>query len=345
MLFQVGLIIIKVFPHLVVCFALFTWSSAQALGAIESPQMQRLDAHVQQVTKRRDISLDDRFAALLSGSGSDHETAWLIYRWVTQHFKHDNLLASRIGDPGKLSLEDLYKLGGGSCAVYANVIHRLMVRAGLEVKTIYGIAKGGVATATVSGKPVNHVWNALKVNGEWRVIDATWGAGYVGTYGFQRQQSDLFFLIPQHLSVLSHFDAADELGYQRKFGMDYKLFIRIPEDAMYVASVGFDSSHILAAQRRTFVVPLVGTFDQPPGTFKVLKAPVVEQISRDSLKFKIQSGAYEELMLVQGQSWQPLNKQGNTFSLSMRPAKGELLVMGRKAKQHDYEALLAYTVK
>lgn len=39
-----------------------------------------------------------------------------------------------------------------------------------------------------------------------------------------------------------------------------------------------------------------------------------------------------------------MKKDGVFHVLTMIPERGELLVMGRRPKQHDYEALLAYTV-
>lgn len=326
---------------LIAVFLTFTGIGVQANV---SSRTQYLHEHVNRILAKPAKNPETKLDALLSVASSDHERAWLIYRWVTSHFKHDARLASKIGDPRNHSLDQLYQLAGGSCAVYADVVQRLMERAGLEVKTIYGMAKGGPASGRRHGKVVNHVWNVVKVNGDWRVIDATWGAGYVDTNGFQRDQSDLFFLIPPEQAVLSHFDEADELGHQRRFGVNYKLFKKLPDEALYVASIGFDANEILKAQRKPGNWPLVGTFDHSPGAFKVLNAPVFGRLGRLSQRFKIESSVYEELMVLQGKTWTPLNRQGFVHSLIMKPEKGELIVMGRRPKQQDFEALLAYTV-
>ena len=317
---------------------------AYALNVTDRVDSNRLELHLQKVINTPRVTLDEKLQILLAAADTDKDRAWLVYRWVTHHFKHDSRLASRIGDPEKHSLDELYQLAGGSCAVYANVIQRLMVRAGLEVKTIHGMAKGGVATSIINGKPVNHVWNAVRLDGEWKLIDATWGAGHVGRDGFQKEQSDLFFLIPSNLAVLSHFDAFDELGHQRLYGMNYNKFKDLPDDAFYVASVGFDVKSIIPSYRRFSSKPLVSTFNQKPGTFRVINAPVEGNVKRTPQKFKIESSAYEEIMLVQGKSWSPLTKQNTLYELSIRPEKGELIIMGRRPKQQEYEALLAYTV-
>lgn len=328
--------------YLILALCLATASQVQAS---DHPRNIQLQTHLQRVLATRHNELNTKLDALLSVALNDRERAWLIYRWVTQHFKHDSRLAARIGNPQNHSLEVLYQLGGGSCAVYADVVHRLMARAGLDVKTIYGIAKGGTANTRRHGKPVNHVWNAVKIEGQWRIVDATWGAGYVDRHGFQRDQSDLFFLIPPEQAVLSHFDDSDELGQQARYGMNYRLFAGLPDDALYAASIGFDPKVIIETRSKRFSPALVSTFNQLPGTFRVLDAPVIGRLNRGPQKFRIESTVFEELMLLQGKTWTRLNKNGHVHFLTFKPSEGELIVMGRRPKQFDYEALLAYTVR
>jgi hypothetical protein len=50
----------------------------------------------------------------------------------------------------------------------------------LEAKTISGYVKGYSYNIgdSFEGKESNHAWNMVKINGEWRIFDATWGGGY-----------------------------------------------------------------------------------------------------------------------------------------------------------------------
>ncbi len=314
------------------------------LLATAESRTQYLEKHLLRVISKPGLNVDDRLDAILKLASNEHEKAWLVYRWVTRHFRHDSRLASRIGDPRKHSLDALYQHGGGSCAVYADVVHRLLARAGFEVKTVYGTVKAN-AGSTRLDLSVNHVWNAVKIDAQWRVIDATWGSGYVGPQGFQSEQTDLFFLMPPELAVLSHFDHSDELGFQKRFGVSASLFAKMPEDAVYAAAIGFKPADILHFQRQHTGQPLVKTFDQPASVFRVVQAPVQGRLSRQLQSFKLESAQFEELMVVQGKKWNPMSKDGILHALTMLPERGELIVMGRRPKQHDYEALLAYTVK
>jgi hypothetical protein len=314
------------------------------LLATGESRTQYLEKHLLRIISKPDLNVDDRLDAILRLAKNDDEKAWLVYQWITRHFRHDSRLAARIGDPDRHSLDALYRQGGGSCAVYANVVHRLLTRAGFEVKTVYGTVKAD-AGSTRRGLSVNHVWNAVKIGGHWRVIDATWGSGYVGSQGFQRDQNDLFFLMPPELAVLSHFDHSDELGFQKRFGVSASLFARMPEDAVYAAAIGFEPAEILHFQRQHAGQPLVKTFDHPASVFRVLKAPVQGRLSMQPQSFKLETAQFEELIVVQGKTWQAMKKDGVLHALTIRPERGELIVMGRRPKQDDYEALLAYSVK
>lgn len=306
---------------------------------------EELHAHLHKVVSTNHRSVDQRRKALLAPAVNDRERAWLIYRWVTHHFKHDSRIAASIGDPEKHSLDQLFRKGGGSCAIFANVMHRLLDKAGLEVKTVYGMVKGAGASKYINGMPVNHVWNAVKIDGIWHLLDATWGAGYVGRDGFHREQSDLFFMVPPQRAVLSHYDPADQLGYQAKLGVDQAIFKRIADDATYLAAVGFDAKSILKLHAGEHRSRLVDTFNPLSASFKVIEAPLAARLEKRPVKFRIESSTYDELMVLQGKTWTPMRKSGNVHSIEMWPANGELLVMARRAKEHEYEALLAYSVK
>lgn len=223
-------------------------------------------------------------------------------------------------------------------------MHRLLDKAGLEVKTVYGMVKGAGASQFINGMPVNHVWNAVKIDGTWHLLDATWGAGYVGRDGFHREQSDLFFMVPPQRAVLSHYDPADQLGYQAKLGVDQAIFRRLAEDAIYLAAIGFDPKSILKMQTGEKHRKLVGTFNPLSASFRVIEAPLAARLQKRPVKFRIESSEYDELMVLQDKNWTPMRKSGNVHAIELLPVDGELLVMARRAKEHEYEALLGYSV-
>lgn len=322
---------------------LFSMENAVAFDPQRMDILERRLNHV--VSAQIELNVDHRLGNLITGIQSDKEKAWLIYQWVIRQFSHDLKLSARIGDPDKHSLDELFRFGGGSCAVYANVTQRLFDKAGLQARTVYGTAKSGTYFRQFGSMPVNHVWNMLKVDGRWHTVDSTWGAGFVGDQGFERAPNEMFFLMPPEMAVLSHFDKKDQFGYQKKFGVTASLFRKIPEDAVYAAGMGFDPLELLNQQSRFAGEAVVKTFEHSPSQFKVIIAPVQRRLPKRPLKLQLESKVFNEMVVVQGKKWIHLHKRGDTHALELNPDRGDLVVMARRNPSSDYEALLAYQVR
>ena len=47
----------------------------------------------------------------------------------------------------------------------------------LEIETVTGYSKGYGYSPSKRFKDVDHAWNLIKIDGAWRMFDATWGEG------------------------------------------------------------------------------------------------------------------------------------------------------------------------
>ena len=78
----------------------------------------------------------------------------------------------------------------------------------VPVKVINGYAKGYSHKNTedfdLSKMETNHAWNAIFVEGEWRLVDSTWDAGYIDGKSFHWKKQDLYFLMDPEFFVTSH---------------------------------------------------------------------------------------------------------------------------------------------
>ena len=76
-----------------------------------------------------------------------------------------------------------------SCPRYARI----------PVKTINGYAKGYSHKVTedfdLSKIESNHAWNAIFIEGEWRLVDSTWDAGSFDGKSFHWRKQDFYFLM------------------------------------------------------------------------------------------------------------------------------------------------------
>ncbi|MFA9558102.1 transglutaminase domain-containing protein [Evansella sp. AB-rgal1] len=104
---------------------------------------------------------------LTKGISGEREKALAIYEFVSKHVSYDvqkwDELIFDISDSALLTLES----GKGVCQDYAYLAIALFRAIGMEANYIEGYAGG------------RHAWVEVKVDGEWLVMDPTWGAGYV----------------------------------------------------------------------------------------------------------------------------------------------------------------------
>ncbi|RAL12980.1 uncharacterized protein BO97DRAFT_405198 [Aspergillus homomorphus CBS 101889] len=99
------------------------------------------------------------------------------------------------------------------CEGYARLFQVLATQAGLECRVIHGHGKGTGYSDPVPGSALppfdgNHEWNVVQIdNGQWKLIDACWGAGCVQGPGqpYRRQFNPTKFTETNDEFGLRHF--------------------------------------------------------------------------------------------------------------------------------------------
>lgn len=78
---------------------------------------------------------------------------------------------------------------------------------GLESKIILGTLKADPSQIGQVNFATDHAWNAVKIAGEWRFVDATLGAGYISQKdnSFQFDFNDAYFFMSPEKLFLNHF--------------------------------------------------------------------------------------------------------------------------------------------
>ncbi|MCI4397503.1 MAG: hypothetical protein JHC34_01560 [Acidobacteria bacterium] len=114
---------------------------------------------------------------------TEEQKARAIFRWVTSHVNYD-LEGYKSGVLESSGADETLKKRSAVCEGYSNLFEALASKAGLECVTIHGFAKGAGyhVGAVFSGAP-NHAWNAVRIEGRWRLVDCTWGAGALDEAG------------------------------------------------------------------------------------------------------------------------------------------------------------------
>jgi hypothetical protein len=144
-----------------------------------SPNFQEVDRYARNAPKNVQ-SIDELVSYFSSIQAKSIEKARMIYVWLTDNISYD-AKAYNLKNIGDNSPSTVFKSKKAVCAGFANLYTELGEKMGLEIETISGVAKGYEFEENVSDdleESINHAWNAIRIDGEWRVFDATWGEGY-----------------------------------------------------------------------------------------------------------------------------------------------------------------------
>lgn len=146
----------------------------------------------------------DHLADFLSNLASaDQARAYAVFYWLSQNIAYDtNGLFT--GDFGDLSPEAVLMRREAVCSGYSRLFQALATRMGLESREVTGVAKA--YDWSDGGKLGAHAWNAVRIDGRWQLIDATWGAGHLDKGNrFKRETNEFYFLAPPAQLIYTHF--------------------------------------------------------------------------------------------------------------------------------------------
>ena len=177
--------------------------SARPLSAGKYDQV---DRHVENIPAFTDNDLLKLTHYLVSPFDQQEEKVRAIYHWITTNIDYD-IVAYRnrsesVTEPAKI-LETRKCVCGG----YANLFKKMAELAGMEAEFIPGYSKGyNYQMGKLFDEDNMHAWNAVRIDGQWRLLDATWGAGYIDdNQQFVRSVNDYYFLTPPEQFIQSHY--------------------------------------------------------------------------------------------------------------------------------------------
>jgi len=168
-----------------------------------------IDRHALNAPRSVEVSIRALAAYLVQPASDDREKARAIYRWLTDRIAYDakGFLEKRKGDE---SPEAVLRTRRALCAGYAGLLKSLGEAVGLTVEVVPGHAKGfGYSVGTAFHGPPDHAWNVVQINGYWRLLDASWGAGHVDKGGnFVKHFEEHYFLTEPEEFIYGHYPDA-----------------------------------------------------------------------------------------------------------------------------------------
>lgn len=119
----------------------------------------------------------------------EYKKAKFIYEYIIKHTEYD----IRTKDTSNIC--SIVNDGKGVCEGYAKMMMTLLNMEGIEAIVIPGYIKG-------SG--TSHMWNAAKIDGEWYLIDPTWGDSKFNEGGESPEVRYDYFCVTDNMIDSSH---------------------------------------------------------------------------------------------------------------------------------------------
>ncbi|AWH86042.1 hypothetical protein HYN59_13385 [Flavobacterium album] len=210
-------------------------------GCMSAQDFAKVDAVVKAYPDFNDA---DKFAAKVNADFKrDDEKARAIFTWIATHIKYDLAAYGANERPVAYSFktqeekeakqkkfkDDLaqktLKSNKGVCQGYATLFLVVSEKAGLESVMITGTSKSHPAHIGAAPGASDHAWNAVKVGGEWKLLDATWAAGTVTgekpQFGFKF--NDKYFFTNPDVFFFNHFPDDKKWLFTAKTEKDFAL--------------------------------------------------------------------------------------------------------------------------
>jgi hypothetical protein len=144
---------------------------------------------------------------LTAGWATEKEKTRAIFTWLAENIAYDIKTATDEDVEAQTVIEkqkpaSVLKSKKAVCEGYANLFNALCQSSGIRSFRVEGLSKNA------KGKigRIGHAWNLVQADGEWGLVDATWGAGSVDddTKKFQQQFNDKHFFPQPEVFVQSH---------------------------------------------------------------------------------------------------------------------------------------------
>jgi hypothetical protein len=134
---------------------------------------------------------------------SEPDRARATYAWVAHNIEYDTDAFFR-GTATSTDAKGTFESGKSVCEGYSDLFTEIAKGLGLEVQSIKGWAKGYGYRQGTPFEGTNHAWNAVKVNGHWQLMDATWAAGAIEGRKFKRDYTAAWYDMDPQLFILHH---------------------------------------------------------------------------------------------------------------------------------------------
>ena len=172
---------------------------------------------------------------ITQGATNEAMRARALYTWITEHIRYDVQEWAHITGGGSAYMNahdplSVIERGTTVCAGYAWLYDAMARSVGLDSTFLIGAVRGYRGTpddALVSA--FKHAWNAVRVDGDWRLLDATWGARQTGEAAADHQARQAYYFdTPPRQMIFDHLPESPDWQLLDEPLPDAKAFHTLP---------------------------------------------------------------------------------------------------------------------
>ena len=140
---------------------------------------------------------------LTRNCNTDLEKARAIFAWITNNITYD-MVSFKAGEYPDYHARAVLKSKLALCEGYARLFQALAIEAGLKSEIIRGYSKGYGYQPGDEFDVINHSWNAVEIDGQWYLLDATWAATSKNDTKIKQPVNEKYFLSEPELFLVDH---------------------------------------------------------------------------------------------------------------------------------------------
>jgi hypothetical protein len=153
---------------------------------------------------------------------SETDKVRAIYKWLTLNINYDietyyngqssvnfsytnqEDLQRKLAAINTHTINQTLRSNKAICEGYAQTFRKVSELVGIPSLFISGYSKSAIGDIDNIPQHEDHAWNAVKINGKWHLLDATWGSGHTLGKGWVQKFDDYYFLTNPDDFALTH---------------------------------------------------------------------------------------------------------------------------------------------
>ena len=190
---------------LLLILTMLSWSCS--VHANPSPDFQTIDEHARQAPSSVTKEVEKLTQYLVKPAKNDTEKVRSFYVWIAENISYDvkAFVHYRPSRYQPVAPDEVLKQRKAVCQGYADLFQEMCRLVNIPSRIVPGYSKGFGYQGNETFDHADHAWNAVRVDGQWHLLDVTWASGGINDQlKFVKNYQDRFFLTDPSVFIQDH---------------------------------------------------------------------------------------------------------------------------------------------